>query len=159
MRDPNGRRRGANSAGGAERTRILVPAEQGNRVRVPDTERSQPFRFAGSESGQRAIRAGPGGRLPKVAVFLKHCFHAEQSARGENRSLEGLSWPGEKAEAMRLREKEDAVSETARLHAHEWISQKTYKKQNRRSVSTTAGSCDVKKLSKSLHSEDLSQKR
>ena len=50
------------------------PAEQGNRVRVPDTERSQPFGFAGSESGQRAIRAGPGGRLPKVAVFLKHCF-------------------------------------------------------------------------------------
>ena len=25
--------------------------------------------------------------------------------RGENRSLEGLSWPGEKAEAMRLRGK------------------------------------------------------
>ena len=65
MRDPNGRRRGANSAGSAERTRILVPAEQGNRVRVPDTERSQPFGFAGS---------GTGGRLPKVAVFLKHCF-------------------------------------------------------------------------------------
>ena len=43
----------------------------------------------------------------------------EQSARGENRSLEGLSWPGEKAEAMRLREKEDAVTETAGLHAHE----------------------------------------
>ena len=62
------------SAGDAERTRILVPAEQGNRVRIPDTERSQPFGFAGSESGQRAIRAGPGGRLPKVAVFLKHCF-------------------------------------------------------------------------------------
>ena len=40
-------------------------------------------------------------------------------ACGENRSLEGLSWPGEKAEAMRLREKADAVSETARLHAHE----------------------------------------
>ena len=39
MRDPNRRRRGANSAGSAERTRILVPAEQGNRVRVPDMER------------------------------------------------------------------------------------------------------------------------
>ena len=78
---------------------------------------------------------------------------------GENRSLEGLSWPGEKAEAMRLREKEDAVTETAGLHAHEWISQKTYKKQNLRNTSITAGSCDVKKLSKSLHSEDLSQKR
>ena len=83
----------------------------------------------------------------------------EIPACGENRSLEGLSWPGEKAEAMRLREKEDAVSETARLHAHEWISQKTYKKQNRRYTSTTAGSCDVKKLSKDLHSENLSQKR
>ena len=77
MRDPNGRRRGANSAGSAERTRMLVPAEQGNRVRIPDTERSQPIGFAGSESGQPTIRAGPGGRLPKVAVFLKHCFHAE----------------------------------------------------------------------------------
>ena len=54
----------------------------------------------------------------------------EIPACGENRSLEGLSWPGEKAEAMRLREKEDAVSETARLHAHEWISQKTYKPRN-----------------------------
>ena len=60
---------------------------------------------------------------------------------------------------MRLREKEEAVSETARLHAHEWISQKTYKEQNRRTASITAGSCDVKKLSKGLHSEDLSQKR
>ena len=60
---------------------------------------------------------------------------------------------------MRLREKEDAVSETAGLRAHEWISQKTYKKQNLRNTSITAGSCDVKKLSKSLHSEDLSQKR
>ena len=60
---------------------------------------------------------------------------------------------------MRLREKEDAVSETARLHAHEWISQKTYKKQNRRSAIITAGSCEVKKLSKGLHSENLSQKR
>ena len=49
-------------------------AEQGNRVRIPDTERSQPIGFAGSESGRNAIGAGPGGRLPKVAVFLKHCF-------------------------------------------------------------------------------------
>ena len=80
-------------------------------------------------------------------------------ACGENRSLEGLSWPGEKAEAMRLREKEDAVSETARLHAHEWISQKTYKKQNRRNTSITAGSCEVKKLSNGLRRENLSQKR
>ena len=65
MRDPNGRRRGANSAGGAERTRILVPAEQGNRVRIPDTERSQPFGFAGSESGRRVIRAGTAADFPK----------------------------------------------------------------------------------------------
>ena len=71
---PDGQRRGAGSVCSTERTRILVPAEQGNRVRVPDTERSQPFGFAGSESGRRAIRAGTCGRLPKVAVFLKHCF-------------------------------------------------------------------------------------
>ena len=32
---------GASSAGGAERTRILVLAEQGNRVRVPDTWKLQ----------------------------------------------------------------------------------------------------------------------
>ena len=43
MRDPNGRRRGANSAGSAERTRILVPAEQGNRVRVPDMWKGNAF--------------------------------------------------------------------------------------------------------------------
>ena len=43
----------------------------------------------------------------------------EIPACGENRSLEGLSWPGEKAEAMRLCER--------KLSAHEWISQKTYK--------------------------------
>ena len=58
-------------------------------------------------------------RIWKVAVFLKDCFRAEESARGENRSLEELSWLGEKAETMRLREKEDAVSETAALHTHE----------------------------------------
>ena len=100
------------------------------------------------------------GRLPKVAVFLKCCFPCRtHPACGENRSFEELSWLREKAEAMRLREKEDAVSETAGLHAHEWISQKTYKKQNLRNTSIIAGSCDVKKLSKGLHSEDLSQKR
>ena len=42
------------------------------------------------------------GRIPKVAVFLKYCFPCKVNlVRGENRSLEGLSWPGEKAEAMR----------------------------------------------------------
>ena len=59
------------------------------------------------------------GRIPKVAVFLKHCFPCKVNlARGENRSLEELSWLREKAEAMRLR-KETPM--------HEWISQKTYK--------------------------------
>ena len=43
------------------------------------------------------------GRIPKVAVFLKYCFPCTVNlVRGKNRSLEGLSWPGEKAEAMRL---------------------------------------------------------
>ena len=43
------------------------------------------------------------GRIPKVAVFLKYCFPCKVNlVRGKNRSLEGLSWPGEKAEAMRL---------------------------------------------------------
>ena len=56
-------------------------AEQGNRVRIPDTERSQPIGFAGSESGQPTIRAGLGGRLPKVAVILKHCFPCGKSPR------------------------------------------------------------------------------
>ena len=46
----------------------------------------------------------------------------EIPACGENRSLEGLSWPGEKAEAMRLCEEKSS--------AHEWISQKTYKPRN-----------------------------
>ena len=46
----------------------------------------------------------------------------EIPACGENRSLEGLSWPGEKAEAMRLCE--------GKSSAHEWISQKTYKPRN-----------------------------
>ena len=64
-------------------------AEQGNRVKVPDTER---ICFDEKE------RSG----LPKVAVFRKYCFHAGANlACGENRSLDGLSWPGEKAEAMR----------------------------------------------------------
>ena len=68
------------------RTRML---EQGNRVKVPDTER---ICFDEKE------RSG----LPKVAVFRKYCFHAGANlACGENRSLDGLSWPGEKAEAMR----------------------------------------------------------
>ena len=70
MRDPNRRRRGAGSAGSAERTRILVPAEQGNRVRIPDTERSQPIGFAGSESDSARSAQEPAADFPKVAVFL-----------------------------------------------------------------------------------------
>ena len=120
--------------------------------------RTRKESVAGLQSVHLRLQAR--GRIPKVAVILKYCFPCGGiPACGENRSLEGLSWPGEKAEAMRLREKEDAVSETAGLHAHEWISQKTYKKQNLRNTSITAGSCGVKKLSKGLHSEDLSQKR
>ena len=46
----------------------------------------------------------------------------EIPACGENRSLEGLSWLREKAEAMRLCE--------GKSSAHEWISQKTYKPRN-----------------------------
>ena len=130
-------------------------AEQGTRVRIPDTEgisslRLQPM----NHRVQRGWQNSESSCISKVLFSMR-----EIPACGENRSLEGLSWPGEKAEAMRLREKEDAVSETARLHAHEWISQKTYKKQNLRNTSITVGNCEVKKLSKGLHSEDLSQKR
>ena len=53
----------------------------------------------------------------------------EIPACGENRSLEGLSWPGEKAEAMRLCE--------GKFSAHEWISQETYKKPSNHSPSRT----------------------
>ena len=43
MRDPNGQRRGAGSVCSTERTRILVPAEQGNRVRIPDMWKGNTF--------------------------------------------------------------------------------------------------------------------
>ena len=147
MRDPNRRRCGANSAGSAERTRILVPAEQGNRVRIPDTEgisflRLQPM----NHRMQRRRQDSESSCISKVLFSMR-----EIPACGENRSLEGLSWPGEKAEAMRLCE--------GKSSAHEWISQKTYKKQHRRHASTTARSCDVNRLAKDLHSENLSQKR
>ena len=55
--------------------------------------------------------------LSLVAVFTEHCFPCRKSACGENRSLEGLSWPGEKAEAVRWR----------MIYTPECISQKTYK--------------------------------
>ena len=101
MRDPNRRRCGAGSAGGVERTRILVPAEQGNRVRVPDTEgisflRLQPM----NHRVQRRRQNSESSCISKVLFSMRGI-----PACGENRSLEGLSWPGEKAEAMRLRRK------------------------------------------------------
>ena len=58
------------------------------------------------------LRLQARGRIPKVAVFLKYCFPCKANlARGENRSLEGLSWPGEKAEAMRLCEGKSSAHE------------------------------------------------
>ena len=82
-------------------------AEQGNRVRVPDTEGICRMFAAPDESEI----AGRQGRIPKVAVFLKYCFHAEKSVCDENRSLEGLSWLREKAEAMRLCEGKSSAHE------------------------------------------------
>ena len=129
-------------------------AEQGNRVRIPDTEGIHR-RIAVCTFEIASARQDFESSCDSKVLFSMRGI----PACGENRSLDGLSWPGEKAEAMRLREKEDAVSETARLHAHEWISQKTYKKQNLRNTSITAGNCDVKKLSNGLRRENLSQKR
>ena len=54
-----------------------------------------------NEAGSAAQTKQSG--FPKVAVFLKYCFPCRiHPACGENRSLEGLSWLREKAEAMRL---------------------------------------------------------
>ena len=83
--------------------------------------RTRKESVAGLQSVHLRLQAR--GRIPKVAVILKHCFPCKANlACGENRSLEGLSWPGEKAEAMRLCE--------GKSSAHEWISQKTYKPRN-----------------------------
>ena len=84
-------------------------------MRIPDTEgisflRLQPM----NHRVQRGKQDSESSCNSKVLFSMRGI-----PACGENRSLEGLSWPGEKAEAMRLREKEDAVSETAGLHAHE----------------------------------------
>ena len=76
-----------------------------------------------NEAGSAAQTKQSG--FPKVAVFLKCCFPCRtHPACGENRSLEGLSWLREKAEAMRLCE--------GKSSAHEWISQKTYKPPKRK---------------------------
>ncbi len=96
MRDPNGRRRGAGSAGGAERTRILVPAEQGNRVRVPDTERSQPFGFAGSESDpRRTLRQTSQSSCISKALF---------STRNNPRAVKTGHWKGCHGPERRLKQ-------------------------------------------------------
>ena len=100
MRDPNGRRCGASSAGGAERTRIPVLAEQGNRVRIPDTERIYR-RIAVCTFEIASTRQDSESSCDSKVLFSMRGI----PACGENRSLEGLSWPGEKAEAMRLRRK------------------------------------------------------
>ena len=63
--------------------------------------RTRKESIAGLQSVHLRLQAR--GRVSKVAVFLKYCFPCGGiPACGENRSLEGLSWPGEKAEAMRL---------------------------------------------------------
>ena len=63
--------------------------------------RTRKESIAGLQSVHLRLQAR--GRIPKVAVILKYCFPCKVNlVRGKNRSLEGLSWPGEKAEAMRL---------------------------------------------------------
>ena len=73
-------------------------AEQGNRVRIPDTEgisflRLQPM----NHRVQRGWQNSESSCISKVLFSMR-----EIPACGENRSLEGLSWLREKAEAMRL---------------------------------------------------------
>ena len=99
MRDPNRRRRGANSAGSAERTRILVPAEQGNRVRIPDTERSQPIGFAGSESGQRDPRRNL-RQTSQSSCISKALF----SVRSNPRAVKTGHWMGCHGPERRLKQ-------------------------------------------------------
>ena len=63
-----------------------------------------------NEAGSAAQTKQSG--FPKVAVFLKCCFPCRtHPACGENRSLEGLSWLREKAEAMRLCEGKSSAHE------------------------------------------------
>ena len=112
MRDPNGRRRGANSVGSAERTRILVPAEQGNRVRIPDTEgisslRLQPMNhrvqrgWQNSESSciskalfsvrsnPRAVKTGHWKGCHGPERRLKQCVCAKKRTRSQR--LQGFT--------------------------------------------------------------------
>ena len=112
MRDPNRRRCGANSAGSAERTRILVPAEQGNRVRIPDTEgisslRLQPMNhrvqrgWQNSESSciskalfsvrsnPRAVKTGHWKGCHGPERRLKQCVCAKKRTRSQR--LQGFT--------------------------------------------------------------------
>ena len=103
------------------RTRILVPAEQGNRVRIPDTERIHR-RIAVCTFEIASVRQDSESSCDSKVLFSMRGI----PACGENRSLEELSWLREKAEAMRLCE--------GKSSAHEWISQKTYKPRNERNL-------------------------
>ena len=100
-----------------------------------------------SDTHSCSLNKGIGCRIPdtegirrRIAVYTFEIASARQDSEsscnskvlfsmrgipacGENRSLEGLSWLREKAEAMRLCEEENPP-------AHEWISQKTYKPRN-----------------------------
>ena len=92
-------------------------AEQGNRVRIPDTEGIHR-RIAVCTFEIASARQDSESSCNSKVLFSMR----EIPACGENRSLEGLSWLREKAEAMRLCE--------GKSSAHEWISQKTYKPRN-----------------------------
>ena len=82
--------------------------QAGLTVKLPKTYRTRILVRRTRESGENPghgknlLFRKERGWVRKVAVFLKDCFRAEESARGENRSLEELSWLGEKAETMRL---------------------------------------------------------
>ena len=71
-------------------------AEQGNRVRIPDTEGIHR-RIAVCTFEIANTRQDSESSCDSKVLFSMRGI----PACGENRSLEGLSWPGEKAEAMR----------------------------------------------------------
>ena len=75
-------------------------AEQGNRVRVPDTEGIYR-RIAVCTFEIASARQGSESSCDSKVLFSMRKI----PACGENRSLEGLSWLREKAETMRLCEK------------------------------------------------------
>ena len=75
-------------------------AEQGNRVRIPDTEGIHR-RIAVCTFEIASTRQDSESSCDSKVLFSMR----EIPACGENRSLEELSWLREKAEAMRLRRK------------------------------------------------------